>query len=288
MITRRSLLAASAASALAASSPWRALADEKHKHDWKIAACDWSLGQRQQIQAFHLARQIGLDGVQFSFGEPGPRYDLRKPDVRKEIAQAQQDTGVVIASLAMGVLNSIPYATDDRAEQWVADAVETAAAINQRVILLAFFGNGDINDKPDLQQRVIDRFKRIAPVAEKHRVVLGIESWLNVDDHLRILDAVDSPAVQVYYDVANMQKMGYDIYADIRRLKGRICQVHCKENGALLGQGKIDFTKVRDALTDIAYHDWLCIESATPRGTPIPDAYRHNAEHLRKVFNAGA
>lgn len=286
MINRRSFLAASAISVLASSHAWRGLAAEKHA--WKIAACDWSIGQRQQIEAFPVAKAIGLDGVQFSFGEPGGRYDLRKAQVRDEIAKAQSDTGVVISSLAMGVLNSVPYATDDRAEQWVADAVDVAAAIKQRVILLAFFGKGDIHGKADLQQLVIDRLKRVASAAQKQSVVLGIESWLSADDHLRILDSVGSTAVQVYYDTANMAKMGYDIYRDLRRLRGRICEIHCKENADLLGQGKIDFAKVRDALVDIGYGGWLVIESATPGGMKIPDAYRRNAEHLRQVFSAGS
>ena len=60
----------------------------------------------------------------------------------------------------------------------------------------------------------IARLKKAAPKAEAAGVVLGVESYLNADEHLRILDAVDSPAVKVYYDVANMNKMGYDVYKD--------------------------------------------------------------------------
>ena len=41
-----------------------------------------------------------------------------------------------------------------------------------------------------------------------------IESWLNADQHLRILKAVGSPAVQVYCGVANMELRGYDIYRE--------------------------------------------------------------------------
>ena len=82
------------------------------------------------------------------------------------------------------------------------------AKMKQRIALLAFFSKGDIKDKPQEQAEVIRRLKQVAPEAEKAGVILGIESWLNADEHLRILDAVGSPAVQVYYDVANMEKHG--------------------------------------------------------------------------------
>jgi len=286
MITRRHFMQAT--STTVALSPWlRALADEPQT-PWRIGACDWSIGQRQQIEAFDVAKQIGLDGVQFSFGEVGAPYDLRKPEARQAIERKSQATGVAVCSLAMGVLNRRPYATDDEAAQWVSECIDVMRIMGQKILLLAFFSKGDINGDRELQDAVISRLKKVAPKAKQAGVVLGLETWLNVEDHLRILDAVDSPAVQVYYDTANMHKRGHDIYADIRRLKGRICQVHCKENGALLGKGKIDFAKVRDALAAIDYRDWLVIESARPGNMPIVEAYRHNAAHLRKTFNQPA
>jgi sugar phosphate isomerase/epimerase len=151
--------------------------------------------------------------------------------------------------------------------------------------LLAFFGNGDIKGKPELQREVIRRLKRVAPSAEEAGVTLGIESWLNVDEHRRILDAVDSPAVKVYYDVANMHKMGYDIYREIRQLGcENICQFHCKENGFLLGKGNIDFGKVKEAIDEIGYRGWLIIESARPGGMTIEESYTKNQKFLRSVF----
>jgi len=157
---------------------------------------------------------------------------------------------------------------------------------NPKVLLLAFFGKGDIKGKPELQKEVIARLKRVEPIAARAGVVIGLETWLDKDEHLRILDAVGSINVQVYYDTANMQKRGYDIYREIRELgRERICQVHCKENGYLLGHGRCDFHKVRDALDDIGYEDWLIIEGATEKGMNTKACYVHNQRYLRGVFN---
>jgi len=281
-LTRREMLT-SVGGLLASSSLRPLLADQNRLY--KIGACDWSIGARQDIRAFEVAKEIGLDGVQVSFGEPGGSYDLRDQKVRQQYAEAAAKTGVEIASLAMGVLNNIPFSSDPRTVEWVSDCIDVMAAMGQKIVLLAFFGKGDIKGKRDLQDEVIRRLKQLAPKAEEKQVILGVESTLNVDDHLRILDGVGSPAVQVYYDVANMHYAGYDIFAELRRLgRERICQIHMKEYNHLLGQGPIDFLKIRDVLGEIGYYDWLIIEAATVKGRSVVDCYRDNQKFLRSLF----
>lgn len=271
----------------ALTSSWLRRVPAAEAAKYPIGACDWSINAGQDIRAFEIAKQIGLDGVQVSFGAPGGKFDLRAPEVRRQFQEASKATGVKIASLAMGVLNSVPFATEPQTVEWVSDCIDVMAAMQQRVVLLAFFGQGDIRDKPDAQKEVIRRLKQLAPKAEKAQAVLGIESYLNADDHLRILDAVGSPAVKVYYDVANMHYSGYDIFAELRCLgRDRICQIHTKEYDHLLGQGPIDFAKVRDVLAEIGYFDWLIIEAATVKSRSVVDCYRENQRYLQTLFNA--
>lgn len=286
-ISRRDSLKRLALGGAVAASPWCLLNAADKKRSFQIGACDWSIGKGHDIGALELGKRIGLDGIQVSFGEPGVRYDLRKPEVREEYAAAEKEQGVQVASMAMAVLNQIPYSSDPRAEQWVVDSLDVMKKMGQRVMLLAFFGKGDIKGKKDLQDEVIRRLKKVAPKAEDAGVILGLETWLDVDDHLRIIDAVKSPAVQVYYDTANSNKMGYDIYDEIRKLgRERICQFHCKENGFILGHGRIDFKKLKSAIDDIGYTDWLIIESAMGKGLSNFDSYTHNQKYLRSVFGA--
>ena len=283
-LNRRQFLAGSAAAGIGCSGLLSLFAADSSKR-YQIGACDWSLGKMGDLDALAVAREIGLDGVQVTFGKPGAKVDLRREEDRAAYRKACSQNGVEIASLAMGVLNAVPYSSSPDAEKWVAECVETMPKMQQQIVLLAFFGKGDIKEKPELQQEVIRRLKKVAPKAEKAGVILAIESWLDVDAHLRILDGVGSPAVQVYYDTANMHKQGYDIYSDIRRLgRERICQLHCKENGVMLGEGEIDFRRVKEAIEDIGYRGWLVIESAMAEGKSITECYTHNQEFLRKIF----
>ena len=168
--------------------------------------------------------------------------------------------------------------------QWVSDSIDVCKAFGVRVVLLAFFGDDDLRDDKAGVDEVVRRLKAVAPKAERAGVILGIESWLSADQHLEILERVGSKAVQVYYDVCNSNDRGYDIYQEIRKLGKRICEFHAKENGSLLGQGKVDFHKVRAALDDIGYRGWLQIEGAVPDGKPMLESYQANCKFMRGIL----
>ena len=260
-----------------------------------IGATDWSIGAKQNITAFENAKKIGLEGIQASFSTPGSEYDLRDKKVREQYYRRSDETGVRIASLGMGILNSKPLSTHPEAIGWVGDAIDTLAKMKKErpclapnVCLLAFFSKGNINGEPQLMKAVANKLKTVMRRAEDAGVLLGIESLMSADDHLKVMDAVGSKSLQVYYDTANSNRMGYNIYEETVRLgANRICQIHCKENGAHLGEGIIDFPRYKTCLDKIGYKDWLIIEGATPKRADVQQAYRKNFQYLDKVFRSG-
>ena len=254
---------------------------------FQIGACDWSIGMRGNPEALRVAKELGLDGVQVSMGSVDNDLHLRRPDVQQAYRDAARTHGLRIGGVALDVMNRVPYKSDPRTIQWVSDSIDVARALDVRVILLAFFESGDLRNDAEGQAEVVRRLKAVAPKAEDRGVILGIESWLSAADHLRIIEAVGSRNVRVYYDVANSQQMGYDIYSEIRQLgRERICEFHAKENGSLLGQGRIDFAALRKALDDIAYSGWIQIEGAVPKGKPMLESYQENVPFMRRHFGA--
>jgi sugar phosphate isomerase/epimerase len=264
---------------------WKTFALEP-KNKYKIGACDWSIGMHSNEEAMALAEKIGLDGVQVSLGNVKNDMHLRQVEVQKAYQKAAKKHKVKVSSLAIGELNNIPYKSAPETEIWVNDSIDVAKAMGCKVVLLAFFGEGDLKGDKAGTAEVIRRLKKVAPKAEKAGVLLGIESWLSADEHLEIIDAVGSENVRVYYDVANSHQMGYDIYEEIARLgKKYICEVHAKENGNLLGQGKVDFERVKILLDEIDYDGWVIIEGSVPKGADLLESYLTNNKYLRSVLN---
>lgn len=269
----------------------------------KIGTCDWSIKMPHSAESFRFAKQTGLRGIQYSFGVKGEGLDLRTRQNRDKVRAIVKETGVAISSMGIGLLNKVPLATTEDADQLVMECLESmiklkeeaaeladrelAAKVSPQIVLLAFFGKADINGSPERMKVVIEKLKRFAPIAEKHGFVLGLETLLNETDHRHLMESVGSPAVKVYYDTANSARMGYDIYSEIESLgSDNICEIHIKENGGLIGKGDIDFDRVKSLLKKIDYQGWLILEGSVPKGMSRTEASEKNAAIVFDLFRS--
>lgn len=273
--------AAQGAAVMACSSSLAPLLAAPADRGFKIGACEWSL-QKEGPEVFAVAKQIGLDGVQVNLGNAGNKMWLRRPEVQKAYLDAAKQNGVAVGGLALGEFNSIPLKSDLRAAVWLVDSIDVAVAIGAKVILVAQFYKGELKDDKAGVDRTVEVLKEVAPRAERAGVILGLENYLSAPENLDIVQRVASPAVQVYYDVGNSTDKGYDIYQELRLLKGQLCELHFKDASHLLGKGRVDFTKVRAAVDEIGYRGWIQIEAAAPNG--LLKDYPENLAFLRGLF----
>jgi sugar phosphate isomerase/epimerase len=248
---------------------------------FKIGAPEWSLG-KADLSCFQVAREIGLDGVQLDLGNPDNHLHLRDPEVQQAYLTAARQNGMEVASLALAELNNIALKNDSRAAIWLVDSIPVARALGVRVILVAAFSNGDLKGDKSGIDRTVQILQEVAPRAEKAGAILGLENYLSAPENLDIIQRVGSPAVKVYYDVGNSTDKGYDIYSEIRQLKGQICEFHAKDAHFMLGQGRIDFHKVRAAMDAIDYRGWIQIEADAPHA--LIDDYRADLKFLKSIF----
>jgi sugar phosphate isomerase/epimerase len=253
----------------------------------RLGVCDWTIGKSGDPAALGLAGSLGLDGVQVSLVPKGDSLALDDPALRRAYLEAMERTGVAIVSFAMGDLNDVPLKSDPRAEKWLGQGIEIAAAMDVKIILVPFFGKGDLKNDPTGLGAAVAALKRLAPVAEKAGVVLALENWLSAGENLKIIERVGSPAVRVYYDVGNSQDTGHPILDEIRLLGTRIVEFHAKDTKDLYGKGSVDFPAVRRAMEDIGYVGWLVIEG-TKMPLGVEKSVRYDADYLKIVFGIKA
>lgn len=257
---------------------------ERAAYSLPLGVCDWTIGKAGDPAAFEVAARLGLDGVQVSLVPKGDTLALANEEFRGSFLRAVKRSGIPIASFAIGDLNDVPLKSDPRAEAWLDKGIEVAAAMDVGIILVPFFGKGELRNDPAGVDAVVAALKRLATKALARGVILALESYLSAGEHLRILERVGSPAVRVYYDVANSQDAGYPILDEIRRLGDRIVEVHAKDTRDLYGKGSMDFPAVVRALEDIGYRGWFVIEGTkTPLG--VEESVRYDADYLRLVFS---
>ncbi len=283
-VTRREVLTRGAqAAALAVAAGRMAPLFAAPTSRWfKIGACEWNLGKADP-SSLELAKEIGLDGIQVDMGSPAADLPLRRPEVQKAYLEMAKKTGMGIGSIALGATNSVPLKSDPRAAQWLLDAIDVCKAMGRSIVMPACFGNGDLDmAKTGEIDHLVGVLKDAAAKAEKQGITIGLESYLSAEDNLKIIERVGSPALKVYYDVGNSTDKGRDVLKEIPLLGKEICEFHFKDGRHMLGQGRIDFKKVRQAIDKIDYSGWIQIEAAAPHG--VKRDYAAHYKFLRGIY----
>lgn len=238
------------------------------------------------------AKQATLDGVEVGVGGPADKLRIADAAYRAKIKDQIKATGLAVSSLSMDLLNGKPVHSDPRGAAWLEQTIEAAADLGAHGILVPFFGKANLLGKgrklkPDAVDALVARLKAVAPKAEKAGVCLGLENTCSGKQNLEILDRVASPAVACYYDIGNSTYGGYDVPAELRALKGRLCMIHFKDGGHYLGEGKVKMEPVAAAVKAIDYRGWIVLETACPSKDAIADCTR-NAAYIRKLLGLSA
>lgn len=253
---------------------------------WKVGMCCWNMRDFDPT-VFETAAKIGLDGVQLGISNNDQQaLKLRRPEVQREYVAAAKRAGVAIVGTACQYRK--PLKTEPVAAIVLHDWIEVTRNLGGEVILVPFFGKPNIVDASNKEEfdRLVAVLRELGPRAEKAGIVLGLENTLSGADNQKILDAVESPAVKVYYDVGNSTNNGYSVVEEIRALgKDRICEFHIKDGRDLLGKGKIDMPAIAAAVRSIGYTKWLVLETSSPSDL-IADT-KTNLDYMRKVFTRG-
>lgn len=225
-------------------------------------AISWDMIQdRLSVEdKFRLAKDVGFEGVETS------RQPLNKdaPDP-KVLARASEKVGVPIHGVSNGGNVDMLGAIDE-------------AAICGATTVLQVVRTDPNTSFMENYRRTQDAIRAVIPHAEKKRIQILIENvWatflIEPLTMARYVDEFGSPYVKAYFDVGNCMRWGWPQHW-IEVLGKRIGKIHVKEfslkvamkEGMIkafdfpLGQGDIDWKRVREQLKKIEYYGWVTAE----------------------------
>ncbi|MHC4398440.1 MAG: sugar phosphate isomerase/epimerase family protein [Planctomycetota bacterium] len=283
----------SAATAFAGSIGYPASAD---------AAVDRRIPLKIGIRAASMQMVGDFDVIKTAAGIPGVMGvelqttsgtpNLRDWDAVRRYKQETHRWGMHVPSLA-GVWDRGVRIGSPSAGKSLIQSIRAAELLGSRVILLAFFRENapDMTDEESYGP-IVTMLRETARCAAEAGVIMGLENSLSPAGNKKLVDLVDHPAVQVYYDPHNMAHYGHgdEAIPGIRLLgKQRICMVHVKNEKKLLEEpGLIDWAAAFRAFNEIEYDGWYIYETGHD-GTDdcIEDTKKNNAflqKHVHMPF----
>jgi L-ribulose-5-phosphate 3-epimerase len=223
--------------------------------------------------------------VQVAFGRKlvGGKMPVDSPDIIARYLQLAEANRIPIDGTCVERLHDEGLKNDPKAVDWVLTGIRLTQALHVQVMLLPFFGKCAMQTAAE-KNYAADALRELAPVAEKAGVILGLEDTISAEDNVRIMERAAAPNVLVYYDVGNSTNNGFDVVREIRWLgKDRICQIHLKDNPAYLGEGKISFPAVVQAIGDIGFTGYCNLETDVHRGATVEADMTRNLSFIRAL-----
>jgi sugar phosphate isomerase/epimerase len=272
-VTRRALLAAPAAAALARGPQLR------------IGVMDGVALAPSDPASAAVAARAGCEGIQVTLGRQTTAGHLvmAAPERQRAFLAACKLHRIRIISTYLDILHVHCLKSDREAMRWVSEGIGITKTLDAGILMLAFFNKCALETRQEMDA-VTGPLKELAREAERAKVVLGLESTVLAEDNLRILDQVGSPALKVYYDIGNATNLYHaDPLAELRLLgRSRICQVHVKDKG-YLGEGAVDVAGAVKVLGQLGWSGWLVLETGAPSRDKEEDLKR-NAAYLRRLI----
>lgn len=189
-----------------------------------------------------------------------------------------------------------PEADIDRAVKYSETAIRRAAEIGMKVMVLGSSGSRSIPEgfsPEEARNQFIDFLKRIAPAAEKHKVIVAIEplqtaetNFINtVPEGAQIARETGSDFIGVIADLFHMARMN-EPPEDIVTSADKLAHCHiaeCEERTAPGVKGD-DFTPYLKALKSIKYEGKMSFEcSWQDIGTQLPKAVQVMKEQIQSI-----
>jgi len=264
------------------------------KSKYKVGVCDWMILKRQKLGAFKTTSEIGADGLLLDMGGLGnrPTFDskLMDPIERSKFHAAQKEYDLEIAGIAMSGFYAQNFAERDVAPM-IDDCINTMQLMGTKVAFLPLGNEGDLVKHPGRRDSIVAKLRMAGKKAEAAGVVIGIETALDATGEIKLLDEIGSPAIKVYFNIANALQNNREVYSELKTLgKERICQIMCsnKDGVWLENDPQIDLRRLKATLDEMKYEGWLIIErsrdAARTKANDVVWNFGANARYLKSVF----
>lgn len=220
------------------------------------------------VETLAELKKLGFDGIEG--GAPG--IDDVAAYRKKAEDHGLPIHGTVCAGHWSDRLSSPDAAIREKGRKNLEQALRDTRALGGSSVLLVPGKVGGPDETHDhVWERSIAEIRKALPVASWEGIHILIETVWNgfcetPQKMADYIDEIDSPWVKVYFDIGNMQKFAP---ADewIRVLGSRIVKLDVKDWGVKpgfcpLGQGDVDWAKVRAELAAIGFTGWCTREGS--------------------------
>ena len=198
--------------------------------------------------------------------------------------------GIEVPSMAMSGFFAQNFITRDNYRDLISDCLQTARCFGSKVVFLPLGGSGhEWKHKGAQRDTLISRLRVAGTMAQAQGITIGIRTQLSAKDNIRLLKAVGSPAVKIYYNFQDAADNHRCIVKELKQLgKDRIIQIHASNTDSvnLREDPEIDLPKIKKTLDEMGWNGWLVVERSrdVTRVRDTRHNFGRNVAYIKEVF----
>ena len=245
----------------------------------KIAICNETFRDWPFEKAFRFASELGYDGIEIApFTVSASAFEITSARCRmiRQLADANGLDIVGLHWLLAGTkdlhLTSPDKAVRKRTSDYLRQLVTVCQMMGGTVMVFGSPKQRNLLPGVSIEQAhelAADCLSHVVPELIEHNVTLALEPLgpeegdflQTADEALRLITAVNSPAVKLHLDVKAMSTESKSIPEIIFDCREALVHFHCNDpNRRGPGMGEVLYEPIIDALHKINYHNWLSVE----------------------------
>ena len=223
------------------------------------------------------AGAAGFEFLELSIDESDSRqarldWDARQRAEKRSVSSA---TGIPILSICLSAQRRFPMGSaSPDIRQWsltmVKKAIGLASDLGVRILLVPGYEEYDEPSDANTRARFLEGLSQAVGWASQTGVMLALEnterSLTSITQTMEYVRQLNSPWLQLYGDIGNLNALGYDVAAELVAGAGHLAGLHVKDTRAgqfrnvALGCGTVPFVQAFRTLWQIQFKGPITLE----------------------------
>lgn len=221
-------------------------------------------------QEFELAKSLGFGAIEFIFdSDKWADNPLVTEAGLNAIERLVSETGVQVKTVCADFFMEHPfYVTGQRLEfieEVFGKLLDGCDYLGVTDIVIPCVDQSSLRD-PEKIRTFIANISKFTSIIERKGINLALETDLDPNAFLNLLNSLPSRRFSVNYDSGNSASLGFNVVEEFEAYGDRITDVHIKDRiyaggSVVLGQGAVDFDSFFEMLKKYAFDGPLIMQA---------------------------
>ncbi len=247
--------------------------------------------EKHWSEEFKIAKKLKLNSIEWTLDYDklfkNPIFDKNQI---KKIKYQKKKYKIKVNSLTADCLMEKPFwkLKNEKFFDIFVKIIDACSNLGIKYLVVPLVDNGSISDKK-FENKLIKKLIENVKFIKKKKVIILFESDFNPPKLRNFINKLPKNVFGINYDTGNSASLGYDIENEFKCYGKNIKNIHIKDRiykgkTVRLGQGDVNFNKLKKILLKIKYKNNIILQTARGKKNKDIEEIKINLKFLKKFI----